>query len=196
MTEGNYNWAAIKQQFFRGKSIHQLHKLTGAARSSISARAKSEGWEADRESHAETVALVKDTPLLKNNKYNSLKKTPETVADIVRFLASGAPRKNAAAAAGISVPTLRSWIISDPAFGEMLEVAEASGSAKQAERIEQAGQRGDWRADAWLLKHSPRSREDYADANAAGSNGVSVTLQLFGRPDQEIVINGQTIDAE
>lgn len=91
---------------------------------------------------------------------------------------------------------MSNWIKSDDEFKQILEVAEFSGSAKQAERIEQAGQRGDWRADAWLLKHSPRSREDYADANAAGSNGVSVTLQLFGRPDQEIVINGQTIDAE
>ena len=196
MTDGNYNWAAIKQQYVRGKSIHQLHKLTGAARSSISARAKSEGWEADRSSHCNVLEKVKNTSVIKNGKHRNSKRTPEVLAEIVRFLEAGAPRINAAAAAGIANSTLSNWIKSDDEFKQILEVAEFSGSAKQAERIEQAGQRGDWRADAWLLKHSPRSREDYADANAAGSNGVSVTLQLFGRPDQEIVINGQTIDAE
>ena len=71
----------------------------------------------------------------------------------------------------------------DGDFKLAIEMATAAGPAKQAKRINSAGERGDWRADAWLLKHSPRSRDEWAEPST-GVNGAEARADRRNKPNK------------
>ena len=190
-----YDWVAIKKQYLDGASYHRLARVTGAAKSTIQERAKKEGWPEEREALDKTRERVEKMPIHGGGSSVTQKFTPENVTTIIHYLEQGASRKSAAAAAGIHVDTLKRWIDRDEEFKCAIDIAESAGPARQASRINQAGERGDWRADAWLLKHSPRTRDEWAEASS-GTNGVTVNLQLFAREDEPVTINGEVVDAE
>ena len=190
-----YDWVAIKKQYLDGASFHRLARVTGAAKSTIQERAKKEGWREEREALDSTRERVAKMPIHRGGPNESPRFTPENVTTIIHYLEQGASRKAAAAAAGIHVDTLKRWIVRDEEFKCAIDIAEAAGPARQASRINQAGERGDWRADAWLLKHSPRTRDEWAEASS-GTNGVTVNLQIFGREDEPVTINGEVVEAE
>tara|TARA_B100000519_G_scaffold76964_1_gene66372 strand:+ start:666 stop:1175 length:510 start_codon:yes stop_codon:yes gene_type:complete len=169
--------------------------VTGAAKSTIQERSKKEGWPEEREALDKTRERVEKMPIHGGGPAVTQKFTPETVTTIIHYLEHGASKASAAAAAGIHYDTLKRWMDRDGDFKLAIEMATAAGPAKQAKRINSAGERGDWRADAWLLKHSPRSRDEWAEPST-GVNGVTVNLQLFARDDEPVTINGEVVEAE
>ena len=190
-----YDWVTIRKQYLDGASYHKLARVTGAAKSTIQERSKKEGWPEEREALDKTRERVEKMPIHGGGPAVTQKFTPETVTTIIHYLEHGASKASAAAAAGIHYDTVKRWMDRDGDFKLAIEMATAAGPAKQAKRINSAGERGDWRADAWLLKHSPRSRDEWAEAST-GVNGVTVNLQIFGREDEPVTINGEVVEAE
>jgi len=190
-----YDWTSIKRRYLQGASFHKLSRATGAARSTIQERADREGWRQEREAMEKTQERVKKLPIHKGGPNLSDKFNPETVATIIHYIEQGASKSASAAAAGVHKDTLRRWMDRDDEFKMAVELAMEAGPAKSASRIAKAGERGDWRADAWLLKHAPRSRDEWAEASN-GSSGVTVNLQLFGRENEPLTINGEVVSDE
>lgn len=73
----------------------------------------------------------------------------------------------ASARIGISRDTVYDHARKDPAFADAIERARGQWEQSLLEKIESAGrgkndsEPGDWRALAWLLEHSPASRDRY-----------------------------------
>jgi transposase len=80
------------------------------------------------------------------------KYTAKTRDAILQAIEQGATYEQAAAVAGITYETLRSWRAGKPVFSVALEKAEASGVVARLERIDAAGRGGAWQADAWWLE--------------------------------------------
>jgi hypothetical protein len=93
---------------------------------------------------------------------------------ICKILRCGAYLESAAAAVGINRMTLRAWLkrgskeIAHPTtdkreqmfanFVRKVRRAISEGELRSLDRIDKAGQRGDWKADAWKLEHGPRKQ--------------------------------------
>ena len=74
--------------------------------------------------------------------------------------------------------TLKAWRDSDPVFGAMVDAARHRAIACKIERIDEAGARGDWKADSWYLERAPETREAFGGSNTQGFAGVTVILNV------------------
>lgn len=92
-------------------------------------------------------------------------------ARIVEAVRVGVTYEAAAVLGGISYATFNDWMEKGRAAksGVYLQfvqaIEEANAYAEQAifAQIRKANNDGDWRAGAWMLTHSPRFKESYAD---------------------------------
>ncbi len=78
----------------------------------------------------------------------------------------------------------------------MVQMADARALARKVERIEDAGRRGDWKADSWSLERHPASREEFGGASRNSGPEITVILNI-PKPDPlpALVENGRVIEA-
>lgn len=134
------------------------------------------------------MAAKKDGAAAPKKKKETEKKTPgrktkftaDRIKKIVKAIKEGSPHETAAQAAGISPSTFYSWLQKGEAaetgqykdFAEKVAQAEAQAESERIRRINNAGRKGEWRADIWYLER--RYPEKYgrryfsADLNHSG----------------------------
>lgn len=114
------------------------------------------------------------------------KLTPEVQARICRAIRRGMSLPKAAKYGGIDYDTFKLWIRKGKAaksgkfftFFTTIQKTKAVAEAAILARIDKAGRGGDWRADAWILTHAPRFKDDYSDTSRVQA---SVTWQSAAR---------------
>ena len=92
----------------------------------------------------------------------------------LELLCKGIPRTTAAKACGISYMTVLRHQKTDEEFSLMVEQAAAVATVRRIEKIEDSS---DWRAHAWLLKHDPESKKDWAESGSR-QDGNIVNVQI------------------
>lgn len=80
------------------------------------------------------------------------KYTPDTVKAITDAISLGLSIKDACIRADVSVQTYARWSEQYVDFVDALQKAEGACKLRKLARIEQAGQKGTWQADAWVLE--------------------------------------------
>jgi hypothetical protein len=80
------------------------------------------------------------------------KYTPETVKAITDAISLGLSIKDACLRADVSVQTYARWSAQYVDFVDAIQKAESTCKLRKLARIEQAGQKGTWQADAWVLE--------------------------------------------
>ena len=123
------------------------------SRQAIQKRAKKEGWEQDG-----WLAQAQQTPTAKavaKPETNSAKiiaslgkRTPENAAELCRLIERGVPHTVAAEAVGMHRDTLKAWRNEDAEFDAMVAAARNQSIARKIKRVDEAGERGDWKADS------------------------------------------------
>lgn len=115
---------------------------------------------------------------------------------ILEALSGGASARLAAQRVGIGETTLKEWLASDLDFARLAKAAEAEAGLRAIERVKEAGTRGDWRADAYLLERMPVTRDDFAPRPSTGlGEGPPVTIQLVMRAENLAVLHaGAAVD--
>lgn len=108
------------------------------------------------------------------------KYTPKVVDDICTAIRLGATYELAAAYAGITYETFRTWMNDNPAFSAAIHLAEGKGALTWLGRIEKASQDGIWQAAAWKLER--RYPQDYGRTvqEHQGKDGGAIILGLVG----------------
>lgn len=76
------------------------------------------------------------------------------IPTVLRALREGNTVADACAVAGISDDTLGRWKRSDAEFAAAVEKARADARRARIQRIQAAGEAGNWQADAWFLERS------------------------------------------
>lgn len=80
------------------------------------------------------------------------KYTEDTLAAIEKALKLGMTRRDSCVYGGIDDSTFCDWMNDRPEFNELVQKAETYAKLSRVERIEKAGKKGTWQADAWMLE--------------------------------------------
>lgn len=180
---GDLPWNEIKNRYCKGESANAIAKDYPVSRQAIQKRAKKEGWSSDG-----WLEAAKRTPTAKavekpETRRESIiaklgKRTPETAAELCRLIERGVPHTVAAEAVGMHRDTLRAWRDDDPEFDGLIAAARMRAVSRKIERIDEAGQRGDWKADSWFLERAPETRGEFGGGAAGGITGINVILNI------------------
>ena len=176
---GDIPWNDIKDRFIKGESATTIAKDYPVSRQAIQKRAKKEGWEKDgwleRAQQTPTAKAVAKPKTQSARVIASLgKRTPENAAELCRLIERGVPHTVAAEAVGMHRDTLKAWRDDDPEINAMVVAARYQTIARKIERIDEAGQRGDWKADSWYLERAPETRGEFGSSKTKGFDGVTV----------------------
>ena len=104
------------------------------------------------------------------------KDSPETRALILADIQSGLTFDQAADHVGVSRNSIARWRKLDPTFECQVRRAQGHRVTRRVGRVEQAGQRGDWHADKWLLEHDPYTAGQFRDE--AGRLQARTAIQI------------------
>lgn len=218
-------WNEIKKRWESGETAASIareltEKGNKISKQAISQKAKREGWkpptaatkrireheERWKEARQQTTTLATtadnspDKPSIKQSRQIAQwgKRTPENRDTILASLRSYGNKTLAAASAGIDRTTLRNWSKDDDLFAAEIEEAQAQWAHDRLQNVHNAGDRGDWKADQWLLgQHMP----DQYSQNEAGGKGGGINIQFnFSRsteaPDPGEIITVKPTDIE
>lgn len=116
------------------------------------------------------------------------KRTPENAAELCRLIERGVPHTVAAEAVGMHRDTLRSWRDDDPEFDALVAAARMGAISRKIQRIDEAGERRDWKADSWYLERAPETRDVFAGSTNKGNADIQVILNIGDPKPVEIPV--------
>lgn len=96
---------------------------------------------------------------VKTNRNTSSRRSPELAIAICTALRTGATRKDASLAMGVSPNTLWRWMNDDDAMERAVLESESAAATIMAARVYEAANAGTWQAAAWWLER--RRHEDF-----------------------------------
>ena len=171
------DWIEIRRMVLEeGTPLRQLAVRYSVSRQAIHKRAMKEGWIVPKQVR---------TPLLESRLIESgtlghvaWKATPGVLAAYVKHLSEGMPKRTAAAMVGVARQTIEEWRDKDKNFDAACQAATAHWAKTRIKNINNAGDRGDWRADSWLLERHPETRTDFQGPKAEGGTTIQVVLNI------------------
>lgn len=160
------DWTEIERRYRLGESANALAKEFPVTRQAIEKRVRRQGWPRDETAIKLSQSLTTSRmqhPVTQSDRLlaRAGKRTPENGAKVLELLRYGVPLATAGRIVGVSDDCLRGWIAEDADFAALVEAARHEAVAKRVVRLDQAGERGDWRADAWFLERAPLSRGEF-----------------------------------
>ena len=195
------NWAEIEARFNNGESAYSLANDYDVTRQSITKRASKEGWgivkhkvklarqvikattntttDKKKERQPTTISVTKPLHVQKFDK-----DTVETREAILALLRDGNPKVIAAQASGVSVETLNRWLQKDLVFAGMVREAESMAIVSRLSNIQNAGKRGDWKADSWYLE---RTQREIFGNNDNKNNALAVQINIHRDNAAEVI---------
>lgn len=161
----NGDWSRIKRDFLTGKPARRISRILAEegikiSHVVISRRAKDEGW--------------RDLPDFKPFQHSTV---AERVLDAI---SRGATPINAAAACDLTKEDFAAWLARDPGFKEKVDLARLAYLATREQKITEAGDRGDLRANLAILERAAETKEAWAPQarNQHKSGDVTVILNV------------------
>ncbi len=154
-------------------SLNRIAELHGVSRPAIAKRAKRAGWkrpgEKERLPSAPTGLAI-----------SCVMPSPETADCIIDWVKDCVPLKHAAGAVGMSEDDLKAWLEVDPDFASRIDVGQHEAHATLIRRVNEAGARGDVKADQWLLERLKETRDEFTPTRQQGTDvgGITVTINV------------------
>lgn len=187
------DWTAIELAWCSGQTSYALAKQWGLSKQSVDEMAQRNGWQrggpveesGERKGWLAVVERTFKAPA-------GAKDSPQIRAKILEHLSEGLPMRTASNLVGISEDTLARWRDADADFAALIEDSQAQFVRSRVNNITSAGDRGDWRADSFLLERHRASRGDFSPPAGQGTGGLTVNFNLQGPWEQKPQV---TIDA-
>ncbi|MBO1074247.1 hypothetical protein [Roseomonas marmotae] len=180
------NWREIELAWKGGASPSKLAKLHNVTRQAIENRRDRHGWERDEAAAALAATETGQRTIEPQTKADRRiiadgKRTLANMQMVLEVLAEGSSVRLAAQRIGMPESTLRAWMKADQDFARMAAAAEAEAGIRAVERVNAAGARGEWKADAWMLERMRATREDFAPvpAGVATVPGIPLLQLVF-----------------
>lgn len=176
-------WPEIEACYKGGETATVLSKRYPVTRQGIERRALKYGWvRAKPEEAVSSFLQVAQATDIINSEARLA--TPQKVAAILQTISNGATERLASIANGLSPATLTEWKGKDPKLSAAIDAARANRAIHRAGKIEEASDRGDWKASQYLLERDPMSKDDYADIR--GSGGLNIQINIHRDYSEDI----------
>ncbi|MCG8435486.1 MAG: hypothetical protein MJA83_15805 [Gammaproteobacteria bacterium] len=161
MPSRNYsiNWIQIKGRYESGETAYSIAKDHNVTKQGIENRAKRDGW---KKGNGELIQAVTDLPIVAD--VNKQLATPENLTGFIKNIAQGVPLKTAAIANGMSWDTAKRYLEQDAEFASIVAQHRNAFLARRVQNITDAGDRGDWKADKFLLETAQETKEIFGQA--------------------------------
>lgn len=193
------DWNRIRSLYEAGNSGRAIAKTMKEAGQTIShvainAKAKKEGWTKPRDGNVVTAA-ERYLTMPESDKHKPVmfdKDTPQVRAEILQDIETGLSYELSCQRAAISTDTFKAWRDKDPEFSAEVHRAQANRAMRRIGRIEDAGARGDWKADAYLVERSPETKAMFGGQGNTG--GPVINVQINVPTPVPITIDGETVD--
>ena len=175
------DWAAIRLRFVQGETIYSIAKsLNGKpSKQAIMYRQRKEGW-------VKLESIENQYPVSVGNDIIAFQDERKTL--VIGALSEGKSYKVAAANAGISEDTLKRWRDAEPEFQSVCLRAKANHLGRHETNISNAGDRGDWKASAYLLERDPLTKDQYKQQESVGA-AIQINIGV-DRDEVKIVSEG------
>jgi len=175
------DWATIEDRYRAGETATRIAKDYDISRQAIEQKARKNGWN-------NLIAAIHQTDTAKRiadpqNRHDKRlasfgKRTPQNLEAIVKKISQGYSPSVAARAIGISDATLSLWRKDDKKTDDIVTAAVAEYAGTRLQNIKKAGDRGDWKADAWFLARNKATRDEFGDTDKGSSGGITVVLNV------------------
>lgn len=173
------DWTEIERRYKSGETPYDIAKTypVKITRQSIMERAQRHGWDGNGPAVAAQVPVPqkRTTTLPALTRDTRSAKARELVIDAVM---KGGPLRLAAKRAALSDEFLKVWVSDDPGFRQDVERAKAECVLRKIERVDEAGERGDVKADFWFLERDLETRDEFGQAATRGNGGVNIQVVL------------------
>ncbi len=168
------DWNEIHRLYTQEEmSLNRIAELHGVSRPAIAKRAKRAGWK--RPGEKERLPSAPNGLAI-----SCVEPSPETADRIIDWVKDCVPLKLAAGAVGMSVEDLKAWLEDDPDFASRIDVGQHEAHATLIRRVNEAGARGDVKADQWLLERLRETRDEFSPTRQQGADigGITVTINV------------------
>jgi hypothetical protein len=191
------DWAKIEIRWKSGEKEAALAREYGVSRQAVNQRLKREGWERGDPTVnnrqrvniknpwlplAEETDTARRLASPETGRDKQLvafgKRTSENLSAILRLVEKGVPEGVACHSVGIDPKTLRAWKEDDETVLDLVRSAYARSIARKVERIDEAGDRGDWKADSWYLERSQATRQEYGNTNERNHSSEDIWISI------------------
>lgn len=164
------DWPSIRLRHLRGEALYSISKSLDwrPTRQGIAARAKKEGWTKTTNGQ---IQVYDD-----NQQLTDARNIQKDI--ILQAVLAGATYKLAAAKAGVSEKTIERWRKKDPDFATLVVKARAQRLVKHEENINDAGDRGDWKASAYMLERDPLTKDQYAKQEESPKTAIQFNIGI------------------
>lgn len=186
------NWTLAASLARDGDTDATIARTLGVSEEAVRKRRHAEGWTTTQDpaepSIRDLAAAACAAALGSANGY-----TEDQLTLVLTSLTAGVNLHLAARAAGTTADALEAAAKQDPQLARTLSIAAARASTSKIARINAAGERGDWKADAYLLERNPDTREQFAGQATSGKGGVTVILNFDrNQPQPGVTIEGDS----
>ena len=175
------DWSTIEKRIRAGETPVEVAKDFEVSRQAIEQKADKFGWRPSSEYWSEKLDDVRFSE-------NAIAKRPDTVADVLRRIELGIPLSAIAGAVGVHKQTIDYWKRTDPNFEELVAEARAKWHERKIAQIDQAAERGDWKAATWMLERHPDTKGIYGGNESQG--GLTVVINV-NRADEPVTIEAE-----
>lgn len=185
-------WTIARLMHTDGATDAAIARAIGVSDEAVRVRRHAEGWADPAPSTEQPLAELAASTTLAADPTQPVSADDLTV--ILTALAAGVNLHLAARCAGLTFDQLDAIAEADPTVRRALGIAAARAVGDKIQRINEAGKRGDWKADAYLLERLPESKEQFR--GDAGQSNAGVTVILNFDRDALAVPTGRVIDHE
>jgi len=181
----NVNWLEVKERVEDGQSDRSISRVLAeqgikVSHVAIGKRRNKEGW-GSIETEVTPDKWKPDVSALEcvKNATPRGKRSGRLAKRIIKQIAQkGISPSNAAARCNLSAGGLSMWRKEDPAFNDLIERAQRTFLATREENVNQAGDRGDLRANLAVLERHPLAADNWAQKGSIGQGGPAINVTI------------------
>lgn len=179
MAKTELDWTDIERRLKAKEPVARIARDVGISRQALWKRAQRQGLTLPSQPKRQIASISKALQAIPHNGTGITlgKCVPETASYILDKVQQGWSIETAVGSAGMRRTAFEAWMMREPELDSAIRAARVGFLGTRENNIAQAGNRGQWQADAHILSRDPETRSQWGE-QSGGRGGVNVQVVL------------------